>query len=351
MLALVLQSPDTNTHTHTHTHTHTPVIDGLTLTHVRFPSININVSESLSEPYALIRVHAAALNRRDEWMRVGLYPRLVVMCVCVCVCVCVLYICMYVYIKCTKLFSVLISPLYETQMRTHTHTHAHINIHTHTYTHAYTRLQYNSIIGSDGAGTIIALSHKQQTHTHTHTYTDTHTHTHPVLKVGSRVVINPTTHWGTPRMGVLGNLPRPGTYVCVCVCMCVCMCMYVCVCVYACFSLLTVNIIYRLSNNLKHTFTHTHTHMHIHTTHTHIYTSFAEYICLPLRDLHIIPSHLSFTQASALPVAAATAYRALFTRGYCHTHTHTHTHTHIHTHTHMHTHMHTCKHTFFLVII
>jgi len=50
----------------------------------------------LSEPYALIRIHAAALNRRDHWMRLGLYPRLMVcVCVCVWVCVCV-YMCVYV---------------------------------------------------------------------------------------------------------------------------------------------------------------------------------------------------------------------------------------------------------------
>lgn len=43
--------------------------------------------------------------------------------------------------------------------------------------------------------------------------------------------------------------------------------------------------------------------------------TFAEYISIPQRYLHPIPSHLSFEEAAAFPLAGLTAYRALFTRG------------------------------------
>ncbi|MCW4354693.1 zinc-binding dehydrogenase [Hoyosella sp. YIM 151337] len=44
--------------------------------------------------------------------------------------------------------------------------------------------------------------------------------------------------------------------------------------------------------------------------------TFAEYVCVPARNVHAIPQHLSLAEAAALPLAALTAYRALFTQGH-----------------------------------
>lgn len=43
--------------------------------------------------------------------------------------------------------------------------------------------------------------------------------------------------------------------------------------------------------------------------------TFAEYVSIPADNVHPIPAHLSPTEAAALPLAALTAYRALFTQG------------------------------------
>lgn len=43
--------------------------------------------------------------------------------------------------------------------------------------------------------------------------------------------------------------------------------------------------------------------------------SFAEYVVVPAENVFAIPSHLSLREAAALPMAAVTAYRALFTKG------------------------------------
>jgi NADPH:quinone reductase-like Zn-dependent oxidoreductase len=43
--------------------------------------------------------------------------------------------------------------------------------------------------------------------------------------------------------------------------------------------------------------------------------TFAEYIAIDQRYVQPVPSHLSFEEAAALPLAGLTAYRALFTRG------------------------------------
>lgn len=43
--------------------------------------------------------------------------------------------------------------------------------------------------------------------------------------------------------------------------------------------------------------------------------TFAEYVCVPARNVHPRPSHLTAAQAAALPLGGVTAYRALFTRG------------------------------------
>ncbi|TVQ07693.1 MAG: alcohol dehydrogenase [Bacteroidetes bacterium] len=43
--------------------------------------------------------------------------------------------------------------------------------------------------------------------------------------------------------------------------------------------------------------------------------TFAEYVCVPAENLWDKPQNLSFEQASALPLAGLTAYRALFKRG------------------------------------
>ncbi|MDX5423184.1 MAG: zinc-binding dehydrogenase [Hymenobacteraceae bacterium] len=43
--------------------------------------------------------------------------------------------------------------------------------------------------------------------------------------------------------------------------------------------------------------------------------TFAEYIAMPQRLVNDMPDHLSFEEAAALPLAALTAYRALFTKG------------------------------------
>jgi zinc-binding alcohol dehydrogenase/oxidoreductase len=42
----------------------------------------------------------------------------------------------------------------------------------------------------------------------------------------------------------------------------------------------------------------------------------AEYICVPEELVYAKPSHLSFEQAAALPLAGLTAFRACFTKGY-----------------------------------
>ncbi len=42
--------------------------------------------------------------------------------------------------------------------------------------------------------------------------------------------------------------------------------------------------------------------------------TFAEYICIPRRNIAPMPEHLSWEQAAALPLAGLTAYRVLFTR-------------------------------------
>ena len=41
----------------------------------------------------------------------------------------------------------------------------------------------------------------------------------------------------------------------------------------------------------------------------------ADYVVVPATNIHIMPSHLSFEEAAALPLAGLTAYRALFTQG------------------------------------
>lgn len=41
----------------------------------------------------------------------------------------------------------------------------------------------------------------------------------------------------------------------------------------------------------------------------------AEYVCVPATNVHLIPEGWNFARAAALPLAALTAYRALFTRG------------------------------------
>lgn len=43
--------------------------------------------------------------------------------------------------------------------------------------------------------------------------------------------------------------------------------------------------------------------------------TFADYVCVPLENLHPKPEHLSFEEAAALPLAGVTAFRATFTRG------------------------------------
>lgn len=45
--------------------------------------------------------------------------------------------------------------------------------------------------------------------------------------------------------------------------------------------------------------------------------TFAEYVCVPVKNLKLKPEHLSREEAAALPLAGLTAYRALFTRGGC----------------------------------
>ncbi len=42
--------------------------------------------------------------------------------------------------------------------------------------------------------------------------------------------------------------------------------------------------------------------------------TFAAAVAVPRRNLHIIPAHLDYTQAAALPLAGVTAWRTLFTR-------------------------------------
>ncbi|WP_400194098.1 zinc-binding dehydrogenase [Hymenobacter sp. B81] len=43
--------------------------------------------------------------------------------------------------------------------------------------------------------------------------------------------------------------------------------------------------------------------------------TFAELVCVPRAHVHACPSHLTASQAAALPLGGVTAYRALFTRG------------------------------------
>src|SRR5690606_10243473 len=42
--------------------------------------------------------------------------------------------------------------------------------------------------------------------------------------------------------------------------------------------------------------------------------TFAEYVRVPVENLFKKPSHLSFSEAAAIPLAGLTAYRALFSR-------------------------------------
>ncbi|MEH6304455.1 zinc-binding dehydrogenase [Olivibacter sp. CPCC 100613] len=42
--------------------------------------------------------------------------------------------------------------------------------------------------------------------------------------------------------------------------------------------------------------------------------TFAEYVKVPLQNLHIMPAHLTFEEAAAIPLAGLTAWRALFSR-------------------------------------
>ena len=43
--------------------------------------------------------------------------------------------------------------------------------------------------------------------------------------------------------------------------------------------------------------------------------TFAQYVCVPERNVHDMPEHLTIEEAAALPLAGVTAYRALFVRG------------------------------------
>lgn len=43
--------------------------------------------------------------------------------------------------------------------------------------------------------------------------------------------------------------------------------------------------------------------------------TFAEYVAVPVANIHPKPAHLSFEEAAALPLAGVTAYRATFTKG------------------------------------
>ena len=43
--------------------------------------------------------------------------------------------------------------------------------------------------------------------------------------------------------------------------------------------------------------------------------TFAQYVCVPERNVHDVPEHLTMEEAAALPLAGVTAYRALFVRG------------------------------------
>lgn len=43
--------------------------------------------------------------------------------------------------------------------------------------------------------------------------------------------------------------------------------------------------------------------------------TFAQYVCVPERNVHDMPEHLTMEEAAALPLAGVTAYRALFVRG------------------------------------
>src|SRR5690606_4730444 len=44
--------------------------------------------------------------------------------------------------------------------------------------------------------------------------------------------------------------------------------------------------------------------------------TFAEYVSVPLQNLHIMPPHLTFEEAAAIPLAGLTAWRALFRRAH-----------------------------------
>lgn len=44
--------------------------------------------------------------------------------------------------------------------------------------------------------------------------------------------------------------------------------------------------------------------------------TFAEYVSVPLQNLHIMPPHLTFEEAAAIPLAGLTAWRALFSRAH-----------------------------------
>ena len=43
--------------------------------------------------------------------------------------------------------------------------------------------------------------------------------------------------------------------------------------------------------------------------------TFAEYVDIPAENLHLVPAHLSVTEAAAVPLAGLTAYRATFVQG------------------------------------
>jgi NADPH:quinone reductase-like Zn-dependent oxidoreductase len=43
--------------------------------------------------------------------------------------------------------------------------------------------------------------------------------------------------------------------------------------------------------------------------------TFAEYISVPKEDVTVIPSNMSYVEAASLPIAAVTAYRAVFSLG------------------------------------
>ncbi|KAJ3416598.1 hypothetical protein HDV05_000880 [Chytridiales sp. JEL 0842] len=170
MRALILVESSTDSDT---SNEKQPRYDRLQLSTVPKPDV--------PEDHVLVKLHAAALNHRDVYIREGKYPA----------------------------------------------------------------IQFDSILGSDGAGEIVecrsSIPNKEY--------------------IGKRVVLNPTVGWDEQlsfpernmEFGILGMLPLPGT--------------------------------------------------------------FAEYIAIHKDHVTPIPSHLTYNQAASLPVAAVTAYRAVFTLG------------------------------------